>query len=490
MFAQDATEYLCNHKDIQREEYASFTLTADSNASEEIGDAAQGAGETLVVLSPRPGLDYPGLDAAQHNVMMRSDGDSSLTVHDTTLFKDPDFENEDYPLHTSRQCTQIIEIQQMSCALAKDVLDYPNLKPTWSWNGTGKSHTRESGRDFTAKEGSYSTVDTGTYLQKSPEDEGEEDPQEHISRHHDIEGDSGQAINGDGSKATSSIEVVTEESPTPTSSSLKAQQSYGTESAASQKDHSIPRRATLSTPQRSYVSPSQDIPPSSPSPSLVSSKEELSEPEDLPSQKSAEERKALEDAEYARLENLPIDLKKARDEKESAKKKAAEEAARAAAEAWKRGDEDKLAKLERLILAQKDEQLKREAAAEAVRAAEKAEADAEAAKIATEKKASAEKAKLLLDAAKQAREAAEEKAAIELAQKTSAPILFQDPIGRKFSCPWHLCSTREVHTPCPSLDKIPQLIHVGNGRVHCTDQFRRSSHLPTGQQWRVRSDER
>jgi hypothetical protein len=431
VFAQDATECLCNHKDIQRGVDASFTLTADANAPEETGDTAQGAGGALV-LSPRPGLDHSGLDSAQQNVTMRPDGDSGLTVRDTTFFKDPDFGEEEWPLQASRECTQIIEIQQMSCALAKDVLDHPNQKPTWSWNATEKLHTRESGQDFTVKEASYSTVDTGIYLQKSPEGEGEgsvrhSNPQEHISRHHGDEGDSGQAIDEDGSKSTSSIEDVTETPLTSTSSSSTARHSYGIEHTASQKDESLARTTTLSTPQRSYVSSSQDILPSLPSPSLASSREELPKTDDLHPELPSSLQHSFEVAKFDRLEGLLMAQEEARLERDKAKKRATEEAARAAADAKKKGDEDKLAQLERLILAQKDEQLKREA---------------EASKIAAEKKAA--EATASLNVALKEREETAKKAAIELAQKTSAPVLFQDPTGRKFSCPWHLCSTWEV----------------------------------------------
>ena len=98
-------------------------------------------------------------------------------------------------------------------------------------------------------------------------------------------------------------------------------------------------------------------------------------------EKIAEEKRAVaEAAKFSRLETLLISQEEARRDKDEKKKKAAEEAARIAADAKRRGDEDKLAKLEKLILAQKDEQLKREAVAETARLAEKAAAEAEAAK--------------------------------------------------------------------------------------------------------------
>ncbi|KAI8943304.1 hypothetical protein NX059_001324 [Plenodomus lindquistii] len=102
------------------------------------------------------------------------------------------------------------------------------------------------------------------------------------------------------------------------------------------------------------------------------------------------------------------------------KDKAVKDAAQAAADAKKRGDEDKLAKLEKLILAQKDEQLKREAASNAAYAAEKAEKDNSVAKIAAEKKAAAEAAKLVLNTAQIAREKAEEKAAADAKEAQKA----------------------------------------------------------------------
>jgi hypothetical protein len=145
-------------------------------------------------------------------------------------------------------------------------------------------------------------------------------------------------------------------------------------------------------------------------------------------------------------------------------------------------------------LAQKDEQLKREAALEAQRAADKKEKDEEAAKAAAAAQAAAEKAKYMLDAAKAAREEAEKKAAAEaeeikkahekVAEETKkahekaiaeakaaaealekakkaaeeeaaklkpsdapkAPIKFKDAVGRKFSFPWHLCKSWKVRT--------------------------------------------
>lgn len=84
-----------------------------------------------------------------------------------------------------------------------------------------------------------------------------------------------------------------------------------------------------------------------------------------------------------------------------------------------KSDADNLVKLEKLILAQKQEQLKREAAADAARKADKHEADVKVAREAAEKAAQAEAAAKLLEAAKAAREEAERRAARE-AEETKA----------------------------------------------------------------------
>lgn len=88
-----------------------------------------------------------------------------------------------------------------------------------------------------------------------------------------------------------------------------------------------------------------------------------------------------EKANLARLDELIVAQEAAHRKKEEAKREAAEEAARAAK---KKGDADKLAKLEKLVLAQKNEQLKREAAREAEDEARKADEELRLARVALE----------------------------------------------------------------------------------------------------------
>jgi hypothetical protein len=87
-------------------------------------------------------------------------------------------------------------------------------------------------------------------------------------------------------------------------------------------------------------------------------------------------------------------------------KKPREEAAKAAAEVKRKNDKDKLFTLEKLILAQKEEKLRREQAIEAALVSERASSDARAV--------------------------------------TGVAIRFEDAIGRKFSCPWQHCNTWKV----------------------------------------------
>ncbi|KAI4941233.1 hypothetical protein J4E91_010923 [Alternaria rosae] len=427
-FAEDATECLHHHKEIKHEEASSFTLTLDSSASTEVGDAIQGAGGELVVLTPQPPQER------------------GLTLHDQTLINNEHFEDDEYPLQAARDCTQIIEMQQRSCALAKDVLDSPSLNATWSWNASENTFAHKRA-DYTASKGTSFITATGG-----------SDAREFGQRSVATEGGSSRA------------DARTYPDVSPQDQSKRLQ------------DGSILLEGALSTPRLPNVTSSQHVTPpprsSFQEPETVLSQERQPPKEEgLVSQESVE-RGTREEDRLDKIERLLAAQATAEKNRLLVKTKKAEataaaktKEAEALAAAKRRGDEDKLAKLESLILAQKDEQLKREAAQDAARAADRAAAaDTEAARIADEKRETAEKAKLLLDAAQRAREEAEEKAADERkeieaaharalqdakeaaqelevarkrAQNAAAPILFQDPLGRKFSCPWHSGSTWE-----------------------------------------------
>lgn len=119
----------------------------------------------------------------------------------------------------------------------------------------------------------------------------------------------------------------------------------------------------------------------------------------------------------------------------------------------KQFDADKLAKLGQLILVQQKEQLRKEEAAEAKRKAQKLKSDAEKLekleKLILAQKEERVKSEEAIEAAKLAHEVLEKakKAAEEEAEKLrpsdvpKPPIRFKDAVGRKFSFPWHLCKT-------------------------------------------------
>lgn len=145
-------------------------------------------------------------------------------------------------------------------------------------------------------------------------------------------------------------------------------------------------------------------------------------------------------------------------------------------------DDDKFARLEKLLLDQKEEQAAKEAAAEKA-AADKAAKDAADAEKAKEIKAASDSAakKAKEQAEKEHKEAAEkaEKEAKEAAEKAAKeaeaaeaakpppppkekqkPIKFKDAVGRKFSFPFHLCSTWSV---CYSNSMEQSSLKVDNG---------------------------
>ncbi|OKL60839.1 hypothetical protein UA08_03936 [Talaromyces atroroseus] len=158
------------------------------------------------------------------------------------------------------------------------------------------------------------------------------------------------------------------------------------------------------------------------------------------------EREARDAAREAALEKAAAD-KLAAEEKAAAEKKIADEAAAKATAIAK--EEAAIAAAEEAIRAQKAaEELAANAAAEAKKAAEEAAAAAAAeAKKATDEAAAAaaEEAKKATEeaaaaAAAEAKKAAEEAAAKPPPEKKK-PIKFKDAVGRKFSFPFHLCST-------------------------------------------------
>ncbi|XPS98962.1 hypothetical protein M3J09_008149 [Ascochyta lentis] len=193
--------------------------------------------------------------------------------------------------------------------------------------------------------------------------------------------------------------------------------------------------------------------------------------------KEAEARKAAEQAKFERLESLLIAQQEARTAKDKAKLQASLDSDSAATEVRKRHYEDKLALLEKLILAQKDEQLKREIAADVARKSAALSAGYEDATTPGQRENVIEAAQAVLEAATEARKERESKtaeaegtgpvldkalagaeaASVELAKakraaeeeaieltssvEPKAPIKFKDAVGRKFSFPWHICKT-------------------------------------------------
>jgi hypothetical protein len=131
----------------------------------------------------------------------------------------------------------------------------------------------------------------------------------------------------------------------------------------------------------------------------------------------AKQENAQADAKIDRLETLIIAQHEAQLAKNMSRGQAAAKAATEAEAARKRADDDKLARLEKLILEQKDDQLRREAAAVAMQAAEREANDLLARKITEEKEAAAEMVRCLQEAALRAREEADKQAARQLAEE-------------------------------------------------------------------------
>ena len=335
----------------------------ESSAATELEDAAQGAGGELIVSRLRP-----------------SD-ERSLAVHDATLLTDPDFEPDDFALQIFRDCTQAIEMQQMSSALARDVLDYPIRKAAWNWNASESSSVHE--------------------LADSVSDAV--DPVSHSELY---------------------------SSPEPRLATQDNRNSPPSTQPPSYRERSLPhpRGRMHFTASEGESSTSDPGAYAETSPEIET---HSSLRHDLPRQRNPHRR------------SLSIDRR---------------------------------ANLE-----------------ESKRYTEQAAADIKDAKLAEEKRAAAEQAKLLSEAAQRATWEAEQKAEEERSslaaahskalqerdeiereldeakrlagEKTTAPIMFHDPIGRKFECPWRMCSTWDVSDD-PTSVRVLELMNVGDEKIH------------------------
>lgn len=217
-------------------------------------------------------------------------------------------------------------------------------------------------------------------------------------------------------------------------------------------------------------------PPFHPSPSPQNNSKKSTPPP------AEEAPKAVSDPRIDAIQALFMDSRKREEQRQQAELNRRIEEERAKKERQLKEEEDKLKRLEILIMKHNADQVEREKKAEALRKAEeiaKKEAELKALeqkKIADEKdkevKAAAELAKL--EAEKEAaKKAAEEKekwekeleeikkkaAETEAAKKKfeeeakklrpgddmlKPPIRFKDAVGRKFSFPWHICKTWKV----------------------------------------------
>ncbi|KAF7567831.1 Trichoplein multi-domain protein [Pyrenophora tritici-repentis] len=418
MFAEDATETLCRYKDcqdIQSENNSYVNLTAGSNTPKQIGSPTPEPEQASVLLHSRPVSD-------------RYDETSTTEAHNQISTSALNFDDTEYYVQLSHGCNRMIEIQQMSCALAQTVLESTAAKPGRTSQPTSHVPLSESESPFTARESaqprSSSQKDSTTLQSKRHEPAIDAiDQVQHLDdllRHKDRSGhqtplrhgnDAYPATSGDAPRVVESVHNnLSASMPLP----LKPQTIYNEVQAAyDDGEDLVPREHAQSIPRELPTPPLENTKPISPSPPFVAKEESmltklekllLRREEELEDEKE-KERNRVENAKFDRLEKILISQQEAKIEKEAARKAAKEAEEQAVAEARKQGNMDKLEKPEKLILAQKDEQLKREKALEAVRRAEMAEVDA------------------------------------RQAERAAVPILFEDAIGRKFSCPWQTCKT-------------------------------------------------
>jgi hypothetical protein len=498
MFAEDATESLCRYRDYgdaSSEDNSSMSLNTGSHTPKQINSPIPEAEQALVLL--HASLDSDSSDRKMtHQSMIRHDQTTESHNHIGTSASS--FDDMEYYLQLSHGCNRMIEVQQLSCALARTVLDNP-APPL------GRAHPkvhvqtsaveRESTTMDNAGPGSSSEQDFTTLPIKSHV----KDRVQHLNsplRHRDHlvhQVPHGRGIEQDNPptalRDTPAVDSIDDGLlkfipllPKPLNDYMEMQVPNDDD------ENVIPREHAQSVSRKPQTSPSKNTTFTVPTPFIPAQEDNmfrgvgnlLLRKEKEIEGKHEEEREEDEITRFDMLEQLLIAQQEARTQKEAARKAATQAERQATAEIKIKEDEDKIGKLYQLMLTQKDEQMRREQARDA-------EMQARDAKWQAEKRAAAEKAKDLLDAAKVSREGAEKKAAVEKAElqraheqakkeadeahaewkrayeeqlikareaeneRTNAPVKFEDAIGRKFSCPWHSCKTWKVHDPMVSV---------------------------------------
>ncbi|KAI4604684.1 hypothetical protein J4E83_011037 [Alternaria metachromatica] len=285
-FAEDATECLHHHRDAQQDDASSCTLTLDFSAAIEAEDATPGAGAELIVRG-----------AAQQGITKR---------HDSTIFQNGEFDEDDCALQASQKCTQIVEMQQMSCALARDVLDHQSLKPTWSWNASEKMSAHEEPQPFPTSEDSYSTAGSETYERTPSKEKGGESVRHHEPQERRIPlGELLEQMRTPDSKvkwiSNSSVDA-----------GVHRQKSFERKDEEAVRDSSS--RQHVSRDEKDRIDRLENL---------------LVEKEKAEKEAAETARAKTESSKFDRLENLLISQQEAKIEKEKAKKEAAEQVEKA-----------------------------------------------------------------------------------------------------------------------------------------------------------------
>jgi hypothetical protein len=497
MFAEDATESLCRCKDCEdaQSETTSFlSLNTGSTAPKQIGSPTPGIEQALVLL--RADL-VPNSSDRELTLQSMMRHDQTTESHNEISTSVSTLDDMEYYLQLSHGCNRMIEVQQMSCALARTVLDNQVPPPGRAYSESHVHATgveRESATRNSAPPGSLSDIE----LTASPINGDVKDHGRHLDsplRHHDhlshqilpglgVEQNAPPTASGDIAAVASTEDGLLKLIPL-----LPKPLNDYMEMQALNEDGEmvVPREHAQALPRKFQTAPSKNTTFTVPTPFIPTKEDKVfrgvgdlllrKEKEKGMDDEYEDERREEENAGFDRLQRLPSAQQEAKMQKEVARKAVNKsgpqkiaEIRNAITEIRNKEDENKIGKLYQLMLQQKEEQERRERALDAERKA-----------AAEEKKAAAEKAKDLLDVAKASREDAERRAAVESAElqrtheqatreaaeahmkrklaqeeqltktredendRRSAPVKFEDAIGRKFSCPWHLCKTWKVN---------------------------------------------
>jgi hypothetical protein len=164
MFAETATEVLCRRRDAHENGVSSSTPTANHISSRDLeGPMLESEGALILLGSKSDSLSR--LSTTRY-VVTKYEEISVLEERGKTV-SDLQMKDKGCYLQLSSECSRMMEVQQISCKFANDVLDSQASKHVWNWSTS--SETTDIGPVPGERPYSSSVSESGVAVQEPAE---------------------------------------------------------------------------------------------------------------------------------------------------------------------------------------------------------------------------------------------------------------------------------------------------------------------------------